>query len=158
MRSTGSRDLFKAGLAGTRTVVEAPKPLPRVLFVCLGNVCRSQMAETFGHSLGKGVFEASSAGLTPGVMMDPVTRQVMAEKGLSMETQFPKSISVAATQDADLVVNMSGYPLPPGIKWERLEWKVPDPHTLPIEVHREVRDLLERLVMQLVLEFRTKRR
>jgi arsenate reductase len=129
-----------------------------VLFVCLGNVCRSQMAETFGHALGKGVFESSSAGLTPGMMIDPVTKQVMAEKGLDMGDQFPKSIALAATKGAELVVNMSGYPLPPGVKWPRVEWQVPDPHTHPLKVHREVRDLVERLVMQLVLEYRTKRR
>jgi arsenate reductase len=129
-----------------------------VLFVCLGNVCRSQMAETFGRALGKGVFEASSAGLTPGLMIDPVTKQVMAEKGLDMGDQFPKSIALAATRGAELVVNMSGYPLPPGVKWPLVEWHVPDPHTHPLKVHREVRDLVERLVMQLVLEFRTKRR
>lgn len=157
MRSTGSRDLFKAGLAGTRTV-EPPAPLPRVVFVCLGNVCRSQMAEAFGRSLGRDTFVSSSAGLTPGMMVDPVTKQVMAEKGLDLETQFPKSIATAAVQGAELVVNMSGYPLPPGIKWPMLEWRVPDPHTKPIEFHREVRDLLERLVMQLVLEYRTKKR
>ena len=130
--------------------------LPRVLFVCLGNVCRSQMAETFGHSLGRGIFQASSAGLSPGMMMDPVTRQVMAEKGLEMERQFPKPIAVG--EAVELVVNMSGYALPPSLKWPAIEWKVPDPHTQPIEVHRQVRDLVERLVMQLVLEYRTKRR
>ena len=127
-------------------------------FVCLGNVCRSQMAEAFGHLLGRGVFVSSSAGLAPGIMVDPVTRQVMAEKGIDMEQQFPKSIALAATKGAEFVVNMSGFPLPPGLKWPTVEWQVPDPHTHPVEVHRQVRDLVERLVMQLVLEFRTKKR
>lgn len=135
-----------------------PGALPRVLFVCLGNVCRSQMAEAFGRQLGVGVFVSSSAGLTPGMMVDPVTRQAMAEKGIETESQFPKSIALAATKGAELVVNMSGFPLPPGMKWPAVEWKVPDPHMKPLKVHRDVRDLVERLVMQLVLEFRTKRR
>ncbi len=135
-----------------------PAEMPRVLFVCLGNVCRSQMAEAFGRALGVGVFESASAGLTPGMMVDPVTKQVMAEKGLNLEMQFPKSISLAATKGADLVVNMSGYPLPPGIKWPTVVWNVPDPHTRPLNVHRDVRDLVERLVMQLVLQYRTQRR
>lgn len=158
MRSTGSRDLFKAVVTGTPRAAAVAAPLPRVLFVCLGNVCRSQMAEAFGRQLGVGVIVSSSAGLTPGMMVDPVTKEVMAERGLSLESQFPKSITLAATQGAELVVNMSGFPLPPGIKWPTVEWKVPDPHTKPIAVHRQVRDLVERLVMQLVLEYRTKRR
>jgi hypothetical protein len=53
---------------------------------------------------------------------------------------------------------MSGYPLPTGVTWPSVVWPVPDPHTHPIEVHRECRELVERLVMQLVLEFRMKRR
>ena len=158
MRSTGSRDLFKAGIAGAQRGPVAPVVLPRVLFVCLGNVCRSQMAEGFGRHLGAAVFASSSAGLTPGMMVDPVTKQVMAEKGIDLESQFPKTISLAATKGAELVVNMSGYPLPPGMKWPQLQWKVPDPHMKPVHVHRDVRDLVERLVMQLVLEFRTKRK
>ncbi len=157
MRSTGSRDLLKAGLGGTRTPA-APVRLPRVMFVCLGNVCRSQMAEAFGRALGVGVFESISAGLTPGMMVDPVTKQVMAERGLNLDQQFPKSITLAATQGADLIVNMSGYPLPPGINWPSVTWQVPDPHTKPINVHRETRDLVERLVMQLVLQYRTRAR
>lgn len=152
MRSTGSRDLFKAGIAGT------PVSLPRVVFVCLGNVCRSQMAEGFGRHMGTGIIVSTSAGLTPGMMVDPVTKQVMAEKGIDLEMQFPKAISLATTQGAELVVNMSGYPLPPGVTLPTVEWQVPDPHTRPLHIHREIRDLVERLVMQLVVEFRMKRR
>ncbi len=152
MRSTGSRDLFKAGLAAT------PAILPRVLFVCLGNVCRSQMAEAFGRHLGTGIIVSTSAGLTPGMMVDPVTKQVMAEKGLDLEMQFPKSIALAANKGVELVVNMSGFPLPPGLQSPTVEWKVPDPHTKPLHVHREIRDLVERLVMELMVEFRMKRR
>lgn len=132
--------------------------MPRVLFVCLGNVCRSQMAEGFGHKYGGGVFETSSAGLAPGLMVDPVTQLVMQERGCDLDRQFPKTIAMGAPKGAELVVNMSGYPLPPEVSWPSLEWQVPDPHTKPAAYHREIRDLVERLVMQLVLEYRTKRR
>ena len=116
------------------------------------------MAEGFGRQLGAGIFESSSAGLAPGMMVDPVTRQVMAEKGLDIDGHFPKAIALAAAKGADLVVNMSGYPLPAGIPWPAVEWNVPDPHLKPLHVHREVRDLVERLVMEFAVEFRTKRR
>ncbi|MBY0505494.1 MAG: hypothetical protein K2X03_16395 [Bryobacteraceae bacterium] len=133
--------------------------MPRVVFVCLGNVCRSQMAEAFGRQLGAGIFVSGSAGLAPGMLVDPVTKQVMAEKGLDLESQFPKAISLAVGKfGADLLVNMSGYPLPAGTPWPSVEWQVPDPHTKPIHFHREIRDLVERLVLGLVVEYRAKRR
>ena len=150
MRSTGSRDLFKATVA--------TPALPRVLFVCLGNVCRSQMAEGFGHKYGAGIFATSSAGLAPGLMVDPLTQLVMLERGCDLERQFPKTIAMGAPRGAELVVNMSGYPLPANVTWPSMEWKVPDPHTKAVGYHREIRDLVEHLVMQLVLEYRTKRR
>ena len=148
MRSTGSRTLFAGPLQRP-----APVTKRRVMFLCLGNVCRSQMAEGFARAYGMDVMEPVSAGLAPGTMVDPVTIRLMAERGIDISGQFPKEIRIAAHKGLDLALNMSGYPAP-GMSVSVRDWPVRDPHMLPEKIHREVRDEIERLVMALVLELR----
>jgi len=129
----------------------------RVLFVCVGNACRSQMAEAFARKYGSDVLEASSAGLSPGIDIPPETHDVMLEKGISLRGQFSKPVLSLDENRFDLVVNMSGYPLS-GVSPPRLrEWAVRDPYGGKDAVHREVRDEIERLVMGLILELRRER-
>lgn len=153
MRSTGSRTLFAPPLN------RRPEPpgKQRVMFLCLGNVCRSQMAEGFARAYGLDVMDVVSAGLMPGTMVDPVSIRLMAERGIDISGQFPKEIRLAAHKGLDLVLNMSGYPAP-GMSVPVREWKVRDPHMLAEKIHREVRDEIERLVMALVVELRSPRR
>ena len=126
----------------------------RVLFVCIGNACRSQMAEAFARKYGSDVLEAYSAGLAPGVDIPQQTRDVMMEKGISLGDQFPKPLVSLDESKFDAVVNMSGYPLD-GVKPPKLrEWTVRDPYGAKDAVHRQVRDEIEKLVMGLILEFR----
>jgi arsenate reductase len=131
-----------------------PDPKKRVLFVCLGNSCRSQMAEAFARQYGNDVLIAASAGLTPAFSVAPDTMRAMMEKNIDLRDHFPKSIRQLGRSQFDLVVNMSGVPLPPATGARMLDWDVEDPIAMDYEEHCEVRDTIERLVMHLVLEFR----
>src|ERR1700691_5782694 len=83
----------------------------KVLFVCLGNSCRSQMAEALARHLASDVIEASSAGLIPlGFIAEP-TRAVLAERGVGCEGQTSKALLEADVASCDLLVNMSGRKL-----------------------------------------------
>ena len=131
--------------------------LQKVLFICIGNACRSQMAEAFARKYGSDVLEAESAGLAPASMIPEVTRRLMGELGIEMEDQFPKSVLEIAAHDLDVVVNLSGRSLR-GLPFSRpREWAVRDQIGEKDAVHREVRAEIERLVMSLILELRQAR-
>ncbi len=128
----------------------------RVLFVCVGNSCRSQMAEGFARTYGQDVIQAFSAGLAPAAFISTDTHKVMVEKNIRLTDQFPKGLDVVRPSMVDLVVNMSGYPLPPD-DWEGVrEWSIRDPIGQKEKVYREVRDEIENKVMGLILELRTR--
>jgi arsenate reductase len=133
-------------------------PLKRVLFVCMGNACRSQMAEAFARAYGQDVLIAASAGLTPAMAVASDTVRAMAEKAIDLGGQFPKSIHHMGRSKFDLVVNMTGFALPDDIGATVVEWSVPDPVSMKYEKHREVRDEIERLVMNLILKLRQEQR
>jgi arsenate reductase len=129
--------------------------LYRVLFVCIGNACRSQMAEAFATRYGSDVMLAKSAGLRPCEMISPDTAQLMLEKNISLEGRSPKGLEATGTS-FDLVVNMSGLPMPRVLGPIR-EWKVEDPIWFSEARHREVRDQIEQLVQGLIVELRRRR-
>jgi arsenate reductase (thioredoxin) len=137
-----------------RRIRRVPRmPVRRVLFVCIGNSCRSQMAEAFARHYGSDVLEAVSAGMYPALMVAPLTGQVLKERNIGIEGHFPKDLSAVLHQPFDLVVNMSGLPLEvPGA--DRIEWVVPDPIGQPEEVFRSVADQIESMVMRLILDLR----
>ena len=124
----------------------------RVLFVCIGNSCRSQMAEGFARHKHGGVIEALSAGTHPASIVQPETIVIMAEKSVSLEDQYPKNLRSISDADVDLVVNMSGYPVMPhlpDLKGGNLIWTVTDPIGQSFEVYQSVRDRIEALVDEL---------
>lgn len=130
----------------------------RVLFLCVGNSCRSQMAEGFARAYGHDVIEPVSAGLAPAMLVDPNTKAVMGERGISLETHFPKGLEEVLKPVPALLVNLSGAAVPhfaAGIPAEN--WRVRDPVGEVQGVHREVRDEVEGLVMNLVLRLRQRR-
>jgi arsenate reductase (thioredoxin) len=133
--------------------VSEPK---RVLFVCVGNACRSQMAEAFARAYGSDVIIPASAGMAPAFNVASDTIHAMAEKGIDITDQFPKHVRHLERVKFDLVINMSGIPLDDHAFGEAREWLVPDPVCLSYEKHCEVRDRIERLVMELILELRNK--
>ena len=128
----------------------------RVLFVCIGNSCRSQMAEAFARLYGSDVMAPASAGLAPASEIAPDTMRAMDEKSIDLRDQFPKSLRHLSRVQFDLVVNMSGMGLPGEMNARILEWDVPDPVMMTYEDHCDIRDLIERKVMQLILEMRSR--
>jgi arsenate reductase len=129
-------------------------PRQRVLFVCIGNACRSQMAEAFARFYGNDVLIAASAGLGPADHVAYDTLRAMAEKNLDLRDHFPKSIPQLGRAKFDLAVNLSGYDLPEDIAPRVLEWDVDDPVCMEYEEHCKIRDQIEQLVMKLVLDLR----
>jgi arsenate reductase (thioredoxin) len=131
-------------------VVTGPK---RVLFLCIGNACRSQMAEAFARAYGSDVLTPASAGLTPAHRVPSDTIRAMEEKNLDLRAQEPKSLSGLGTE-FDLIINMSGFPLPQVNGGRLREWDVPDPIGMDYTYHCQVRDQIETLVRELILELR----
>lgn len=98
--------------------------------------------------------EVQSAGLSPAPIVQPLTFEVMQEKNIELDGHAPKDLSSITISDFDLLINMSGVKLPSRIPLPVREWKIEDPIGRSEEVYREVRDQIENLVMQLILEFR----
>lgn len=130
----------------------------KVLFVCVGNSCRSQMAEAFARHRHADLFEASSAGISPLGRIADATRQVMAEKGILLEGQYSKGLPANPAEFDGLLINMTGIPGPSLFAGARVvDWDVDDPFGEDLSVHRRVRDEIERLVETLASELRKQR-
>ena len=130
--------------------------MKRVLFVCIGNACRSQMAEGFARAYGADVIIAASAGLGPAMSVARDTKAAMAEKGIDLRDHFPKGLRNLGRAQFDLVINMSGSEIPPEEVGGAaiVEWDVADPVYMSFEDHCRIRDEIERMVMSLILELR----
>lgn len=125
-----------------------------MLFVCLGNSCRSPMAEGFARAYGSDVLVAQSAGFYPARIVQPLTRKVMLEKNIDLSAAYPKPLEAVKLASFDVIVNMAAQPLPAAVTGRVEEWKVPDPIGLPEPVYREVANQIEQLVMRLILNLR----
>src|SRR5947208_13873959 len=100
--------------------------MQRVLFVCIGNSCRSQMAEGFARAYGGDVMVPASAGIAPALMVAADSRRAMTEKKISVDDHFPKILAQLAKLKFDLIVNMCGVELPESLANIRTS-KVLDP-------------------------------
>ncbi len=127
----------------------------RVLFVCIGNSCRSQMAEGFARAYGGDILIAQSAGISPASIVQPLTKQVLAGRNIRIDDQFPKGMEILARERFDVIVNMSGekLPLAPGARVR--DWPVRDPIGETEAVYKTVAEQIEGLVMRLILELRS---
>jgi len=123
-----------------------------VLFVCVENSNRSQMAEAFARLYGAGSVDAYSAGSRPSGRVNPKAVEAMREVGYDLTQHHSKSLSDIPAIEYDAVIGMGcgdeGCPLVRAKRRE--EWGIPDPKELPPERFREVRDLVERKVMELL--------
>ena len=126
----------------------------RVLFVCIGNACRSQMAEGFARHYGSDALIPASAGLAPAARVAPDTIRAMREKNIDLSEHFPKTLRQLARVKFDAVINMSGVPLGDGLKAPVEEWQVADPIGVDYEKHCQVRDEIEQRVMKLLIDLR----
>jgi len=130
----------------------------KVLFVCIGNSCRSPMAEGFARHFGDDVLIAASAGVSPASLVQPMTKRVMKDRGIDIGDIYPKSVYEVHGGPFQIIVNISGFPLPPGFGpapgGSVLEWRVHDPIGETEVVYKQVAEQLSGLVMQLVLKLR----
>jgi arsenate reductase len=128
----------------------------KIIFVCIGNSCRSQMAEGFLRHWGGDKFEAFSAGSHPAGFVHPKTIEVMREKGIDISTQHSKGLEDVPLEEADVVITMGCCSIeevcPVTYAGDERDWDIADPIGQPIEVFREVRDDIERRVRELVGE------
>lgn len=116
----------------------------KILFVCIENARRSQMAQGFAEALGQGRVEAYSAGSRPSSQIDPMVTEVMKEKGIDLSSKRPKSLNDLPPIEMDYLVMMGceeTCPAIPSIKV--IEWEIPDLKGKSIELYREIRDMIE---------------
>jgi arsenate reductase len=115
------------------------------------------MAAGFARTYGADVLTVQSAGLAPAMTVSSLTRQVMLEKNIDIGQEFPKTLEMGSRSGADLIVNMSGHPMPGKTEAKVETWAVRDPIGESEEVYREVRDQIEQRVMRLILKVRARK-
>jgi protein-tyrosine-phosphatase len=129
------------------------KPIPQVLFVCVHNAGRSQMAAALLDHYAKGRVRVRSAGSAPSKEINPTVVQAMAEIGLDVSQELPKPLTDEAVREADAVITMGcgdACPVFPGKRY--LDWDLPDPAGRSLEEIRSIRDEIDRRVRHLLDE------
>jgi arsenate reductase (thioredoxin) len=129
------------------------KDEPEVLFVCVHNAGRSQMAAALLDHHARGRVNVRSAGTMPASEIDPMVVEAMAEVGIDVSDELPKALTDEAVRDADAVVTMGcgdACPVHPGTRY--LDWDLPDPAGRPLEEVRPIRDEIDRRVRALLEE------
>ncbi|MCA1726508.1 MAG: arsenate reductase ArsC [Actinobacteria bacterium] len=126
---------------------------PQVLFVCVHNAGRSQMAAALLQRHAEGRIAVRSAGSVPAEEIDPAVAEAMRELGIDLSEAKPKGLTDQAVHDADVVVTMGcgdACPVYPGKRYE--DWELPDPAGKPVEEVRPIRDEIDRRVRALLTE------
>ena len=126
---------------------------PSVLFVCIHNAGRSQMAAAFLRDLAGEAVEVRSAGSDPGERVNPAAVEAMAEVGIDISDQIPKLLTFEAVETADVVITMGcgdACPVVPGTSYR--DWKLEDPAGKGIEAVRPIRDEIKTRVQALISE------
>jgi arsenate reductase len=131
-----------------------PDRKKRVLFVCIGNSCRSQMAEAFARRYAADDLDVRSAGLAPAPGIAALTRATLAEWNLQIDDHFPKPIESLANEHFDVIVNMSGFPLKGQQAPRIIDWTIEDPIGKSTAIYRAVAQQIESLVMGLIMDLR----
>lgn len=124
----------------------------KILFVCVENAGRSQMAEGFFRKYAPSRFEPLSAGTKPSDKINPIAIQTMAELGIDITTQTPKTITNSMIQNATQVINMGCMDkesCPALFVNNVMDWSIVDPKGKPIEEVRKIRDVIQQKVQEL---------
>ncbi|HTS11935.1 MAG TPA: low molecular weight phosphatase family protein [Candidatus Limnocylindrales bacterium] len=130
----------------------------KVLFVCVGNCVRSQMAEAIARHAAADIIAAESAGVHPLGFIDPTARSVLTQRGISTDGQFSKGLHNHALTSPDLIINMSGMPGRHLFRGQVFEdWPVPDPFGECVEEHCRIFDDIESRVKDLAERLRASR-
>ena len=129
------------------------KETKKILFVCVQNASRSQMAQGFAEAFGKGRVEAYSAGSRPGSQINPLAVEVMKEKGIDLSGRRPKGLNDLPPVEMDYLITMGCEETCPAFPTKKIvEWQIPDPKGKPIDEIRRIRDMLEAKVKTLLEE------
>jgi arsenate reductase (thioredoxin) len=126
---------------------------PSVLFVCIHNAGRSQMAAGFLTHLAGGAIEVRSAGSAPAATINPAAVEAMAEIGIDISDQSPKILTPGAAKSSDVVITMGcgdACPVFPGVSYR--DWALADPAGKGIEAVRPIRDEIKARVETLIAE------
>lgn len=116
----------------------------KIVFICVENARRSQMAQGFAEVFGQGKLEAYSAGSSPSSQIDPLVVEVMKEKGIDLSGKRPKSLDDLPPVEMDYLVTMGCEETCPAVLTKKIiEWEIPDPKGKSIDIFREVRDMIE---------------
>lgn len=129
------------------------KTMPEVLFVCVHNAGRSQMAAGLTEALSGGRVHVRSAGSDPAERINPAAIEAMSELGIDLSREFPKPLTDEVVEAADVVITMGcgdACPIYPGKRY--LDWQVADPAGQPIETVRRIRDDIRARVEVLLRE------
>jgi arsenate reductase (thioredoxin) len=143
-----ARQRLRAGAQVEGAIV---KEVPEVLFVCVHNAGRSQMAAGLLHRAAGDRVNVRSAGSTPADEIHANVREAMAEVGIDLFQEFPKPLTDEVVRAADVVVTMGcgdACPVYPGKRY--LDWELPDPAGKPLEEVREIRDEIDRRIHALI--------
>jgi len=127
--------------------------IPEVLFVCVHNAGRSQMAAALLDRRGRGKVHVRSAGSEPAGTINPAVVQAMSEVGIDLSKEFPKPLTDEVVRAADVIVTMGcgdACPIYPGKRY--LDWELPDPAGKSVEDVRAIRDEIGRRVTALLNE------
>src|ERR671922_2483913 len=129
------------------------KQVPEVLFVCVENAGRSQMAAGLLDQLAGGRVHVRSAGSEPADQINPAVREAMAEVGVDLDKEFPKPLTDEVVRAADAVITMGcgdACPIYPGKRYE--DWELDDPAGRDLETVRRIRDEIDQRVQVLLAE------
>lgn len=126
---------------------------PSVLFVCVHNAGRSQMAAAYLTHLGEGRVEVRSAGSAPAETVNPAVVEALAEEGIDISAEVPKVLTVEAVKESDVVITMGcgdACPVFPGKRYE--DWALADPAGQGVDAVRPIRDEIRGRVEELLAE------
>ncbi|MGW3912105.1 arsenate reductase ArsC [Streptomyces sp. NPDC005070] len=133
--------------------MNTPAEQPSVLFVCVHNAGRSQMAAAFLTHLADGRVQVRSAGSAPAGTVNPAVVEALAESGIDISAEVPKVLTAEAVRTSDVVITMGcgdTCPVYPGKRY--LDWQLPDPAGQGVEAVRPIRDEIEKRVRALLDE------
>ena len=128
-----------------------PKPVPEILFICVHNAGRSQMAGALIDHLSAGRVHVRTAGSQPAEQINPEVVTVLAERGIDLNQAYPKPLNDDVVMASDVIITMGcgdACPIYPGKRYE--DWDVADPAGQPLDVVRQIRDDIQQRVTNLL--------